>query len=57
VPVNETVVTPTVASSIIVYSLVDPGVWNTSLIRRIALSVVSPVTFDPPDSNVYNMVH
>jgi hypothetical protein len=57
VPVNEIVVTPTVASSIIEYSLVIPcpsmlGVWKTSLIRTMALSVTIPETLDPPDSNI-----
>ena len=52
VPLNAIVVTPTVESSVIVYSLVDPGVWKISLIRIIELSVVSPDMFDPSDSNV-----
>ena len=52
VPVNEIVVTPTVASSVIVNSLVAPEVWKTSLIRTIAVSVTIPETLEPPDFKV-----
>ena len=36
----------------IVNSLVTPEVWNTSLIRTIAVSVTIPETLEPPDSKV-----
>ena len=52
VPVNEIVVTPTLESSVIVYSLDYPEVWNTSLIRIIAVSVTIPEILDPSDCKV-----